>query len=118
MNPLPASEQLALPVMSMVEPEPLDPEATIGERFEAFHAANPWVYETLEKLTADWIARGKTRIGMKMLVEVLRWQYGRTTTDSTPFKLNNNYTSRYARQLIAEHPEWAGAFETRALVAA
>jgi hypothetical protein len=92
---------------------------TIQERFEAFHAANPWVYEALVKLALDFVARGHRRIGIGMLVEVVRWQYGRQTSDPTSgFKVNNNYRSRYARMIEARVPELAGMFETRELQSA
>jgi hypothetical protein len=92
--------------------------ATIEERFTAFHEKNPWVFRMLESLTNDLVARGRTRIGLKMLVEVLRWQYWRQTDSDEPFKLPNEFTSRYARLLIAEHPEWDGMFRLHRLTAA
>jgi hypothetical protein len=90
---------------------------TIQEQWENFHAANPWVYDALEKLTADAVAQGRTRIGVKWLVEELRWMYAQETTGDL-FKLNNNFTSRYVRALIDAHPEWADVFHLRALKAA
>lgn len=93
-----------------------EPAPTIAERFAAFHAANPWVADALERLARDWLAAGHPRVGVKALWEVLRWQYGRTT--GSPFKADNNFTSHYARLLIERHPEWADAIETRALRAA
>lgn len=110
---MPESTQLTL------ELEPLDQAVegeTIQERFESFHALNPWVYRAFVRLTAEWLEAGHSHIGMKMLTEVLRWQYGQTVGDE--FKLNNNYTSRYVRLLIDEHPEYAEVFETRELRAA
>lgn len=108
------SDQLTLDV----DIAPLVPATgtTIDERFQDFHQQNGWVYRQLEAMTADLLAAGQRRVGMKMLVEVLRWRYFRQTFDpSSPFRLNNDYTSRYARLLIAEHPEWAGVFELREL---
>lgn len=90
---------------------------TIQERFEAFHRLNPWVYIALERLTSQWIAAGHRRLGIGMLTEVLRWQYG-LATRGDDFKLNNNYRSRYVRLLIETHPSWGDAFETRTLRAA
>jgi hypothetical protein len=90
--------------------------ASIDERFTAFHHANRWVYQQLEVMTAELLLSGQTRVGMKMLIEVLRWRYFRQTFDtSSGFRLNNDYTSRYARLLLATHPEWDGVFEIRAL---
>lgn len=92
--------------------------ASIQERFEAFHQLNPWVYDALEELTEEWVRNGHRRIGIGMLFEVLRWQYGRMTVDpASEFKLNNNYRSRYTRLLTEQRPEWADVFETRQLQA-
>lgn len=91
-----------------------DPAPTLDEQFAAFHAANPWVADALERLTDDYLMTGHRRVGMKMLVEVLRWQYDRQTTGD-PFKVNNNYTSRYARLLVSRRPEWGDVFQTREL---
>lgn len=112
----PDSVQLELDLEVLVTPA-YEPAATIQERFEAFHAANPWVYRAFERLTADALAHGHARVGIGMFTEVIRWQYGRRT-DGDPFKVNNSYRSRYARMLLDKHPEWAGVFETRELKSA
>ncbi|MEU7640959.1 hypothetical protein AB0C11_33660 [Streptomyces sp. NPDC039016] len=90
------------------------PAATIQAQFEAFHRLNPWVLTALERLTTDYLGRGATRVGIGMLFEVLRWRYARAT-EGGEFRLNNNFRSRYVRLLIERHPEWAPAFEVRAL---
>lgn len=88
--------------------------ATIQQQFADFHALNPWVLTALEQLTADYLARGAERVGIGMLFEVLRWRYARAT-HGQDFRLNNNFRSRYVRLLIDRRPEWAPAFEVRAL---
>lgn len=108
--------QLELDIEDLVAPT-YEKEATIQERFEAFHAANPWVYRAFERLTADALEHGHARVGIGMFTEVIRWQYGRRT-EGEPFKINNTHRSRYVRLLIANHPEWAGVFETRELKSA
>ncbi|MFJ8314235.1 MULTISPECIES: hypothetical protein [unclassified Streptomyces] len=85
---------------------------SIQERFEAFHQLNPWILEKLEALTRDCVDRGLKRVGIGMLFEVLRWQYGRATRGE-PWKLNNDFRSRYARRLLDLYPEWSSLFETR-----
>ncbi|MFF4051922.1 hypothetical protein ACFYZ5_35295 [Streptomyces chartreusis] len=89
--------------------------ATIQAQFEAFHQLNPWVLRALESLTATYLRRGATRVGIGMLFEVLRWRYAMATEGGDEFRLNNNFRSRYVRLLIERHPEWAGAFEVRSL---
>lgn len=91
--------------------------ASIQDRFESFHSNNPWVLGALESLTVDYLQAGNSRLGIGMLVEVLRWQYGRQTSGDE-FKLNNNYRSRYVRLMIERHPTWADVFSTRELMTA
>ena len=89
---------------------------TIAERFDAFHDANPWVYDALVGLARDLVNRGRRRIGIGMLYEVLRWQYYRATTDeASDFKLSNDYRSRYARLIMDNESDLAGVFELREL---
>ncbi|WP_367132774.1 MULTISPECIES: hypothetical protein [Streptomyces] len=108
--------QLELPMAPLRHPEPAGPDEarSIQERFEAFHELNPWILDHLETLTADCIARGLPRVGIGMLFEVLRWQYGRATLGE-PWRLNNNFRSRYVRRILERHPEWISLFEIRAL---
>lgn len=91
------------------------PRGSIEERFETFHGDNPWVYDSLRLLALDMVRKGHKRVGLKMLFEVLRWQYARATVSTDGLKLNNDFTSRYARLLAEREPELADAFETRAL---
>jgi hypothetical protein len=83
------------------------------ERFNWFHENNPHVYRNLRALALGMRRqRGKKRVGIKMLYEVLRYQYD-IQTAGEEFKLNNNYTAYYARLLMAQEPELAGLFEVR-----
>lgn len=108
-----------LPMAPLVQPEGDQSALSIQERFDLFHAANPWVLDALEQLTADYLASGQQRLGIRMLWEVLRWRYNRATKDPTSaFKVNDHMHSRYVRLLIDRHPDWACAFETRSLRAA
>jgi len=87
---------------------------SIDERFRLFHAKNPQVLDRLVSLAHQAIAAGKTRIGAKTLVEVARWHFW-LETEGDEFRINNSFTSRYARLLVETHPEFEGLFETREL---
>jgi hypothetical protein len=87
---------------------------TIDDKFRAFHDANPWLADELEKLADVEYRHGDGRIGIKYLIEVLRWNYRRATTGQ-PFRIDNDFTSRYARLLVDRRPEFANLFETRTL---
>jgi hypothetical protein len=91
---------------------------TIQEKFEEFHAANPWVYAELVKLARRARDRGARKVGMKMLVEIVRWRRYMATQDfNSGFKVNNIYTSRYVRLIEDQEPDLRGLFETRELKA-
>ena len=89
---------------------------SIEVAFWNFHTNHPEVYEGLVRLAYQAVNAGRERIGIKMLFEVLRWEWIITGLPdaSEEFKLNNNYTSRYAR-LIMEEPGLGDVFETRRL---
>ena len=89
---------------------------TRAEKFEEFHAKNPQVFQELEKLAEVMIRKGRKKIGIGLLFEVLRWEFYMNTDDpNSEFKLNNNYRSHYARLLVERHPELDGALELRHL---
>jgi hypothetical protein len=106
-------EQLTLDLEPLVVPT-YEADATIQERFEMFHAENPWVLRAYEKLAADWVAKGNRRLGIGMLTEIIRWQYGRQTT-GVQFKIDNDFRSRYVRVIMERNPGWSTLFETRKL---
>lgn len=105
------AEQLSFP--DLVAP-PLDAALTIDERFAVFHRANPHVYVHLRNDALDLVRRGRTRVSMKMLFEVLRWSALKVRPDGD-YKLNNDYTSRYARLLSDTVTELTGVFAFRTL---
>jgi hypothetical protein len=97
-------------------PFDLDPDnlETIQGRFEKFHRDNPHVYVMLEKGVYFLIQRGRKRLSIHAVIEALRWDMDFDTTDEV-FKLNAENTSRYARLLLENHPEWRGRWELRRL---
>lgn len=89
---------------------------TRAEKFHDFHAHNPQVFAELEKLAQVMIAKGRKKIGIGLLFEVLRWEFYMNTDDpNSEFRLNNNYRSHYARLLIERNPELTDALELRHL---
>ena len=86
---------------------------TIDERFWDFHEENPEVFAELCKLALRAKRRGLPHYSMKGLFELVRWHVAMRTRGQEPFKLNNDFTSRYARLLMDAEPELKGFFETR-----
>ena len=109
--------QLELSLSPLVTPD-YAPEATIQERYEAWRDANPWVVPAIARLLDEWSEHGGRRVGVKAACEWLRRDYQRLTRDYQGFAVNNSYSSRLARDLIARYPHLAAVIETRQLKAA
>ncbi len=100
----------------------LTPREPIAVQFQRFHLAHPEVYAGLLKLARQADSApyaGRTRIGIGMLFEVLRWHWhiDGLPDDDEAWKLNNNYRSRYARLIMRRNPDLDGLFEVRKLTA-
>jgi hypothetical protein len=84
----------------------LDPD------FLRFHDENPAVYALLVRLAYEAKDAGMRTLGIKALYERARWDFNLDTTSTSP-KLNNNYTSQYARLIMAREPRLDGLFNLR-----
>ena len=87
----------------------------IIEAFREFHAKNPGIYYLFEIQVLRAIAKGRSKVGAKNIMEWIRWELYIKTTKDQSFKLNNNFTSYYARMFIRKHPQHADKFEIRRL---
>lgn len=85
----------------------------LDRKFKEYHSENPEIYHELVELCRRAKRAGRTRLGIKMLFEIIRWNRTLLTTDD--FRLNNNFHSRYARLLMRQEPDLAGMFNLRAL---
>jgi hypothetical protein len=91
---------------------------TIPERFKRFHSANPHIYAALVNLARAFRAkRGSRKLGMKMLYEVLRWNYYMTTDSDEEYKLSNDFSACYSRLIMEQEPDLAEIFNKRFSVA-
>ena len=90
------------------------PDETADDRFRNWLSANPHVLDAFIGLALQAKQRGRTRIGAKLIVERLRWEY-MIQTGGDEFRLNNNYTSRLARAAVGSRPELEPLFEFREL---
>lgn len=90
---------------------------TIEERFCAFDDANPSVWKAFERHALALINAGRRHYSADGILHVIRFHVALAThnTDGDGFKLNNDYSSRYARKFATAHPEHAEFFEQRRL---
>jgi hypothetical protein len=90
------------------------PRSEIEWFFQKFHRANPEVFRRLERGALEWASSAPKRIGVKRLIENLR--YSAIQLDDSfwnEYKLNDHNTALYARLLIHRHPRLAGIIELR-----
>ena len=89
-------------------------DQTLADRFEAFHEANPRVYETLLHLSREWVRRRSgQKCSISMLFETARWLLSLETQSADEFKLNNSHRAFYSRLLMLNHPELSDLFDLR-----
>lgn len=88
---------------------------SIQQRFEAYHAAHPEVYAALVRFTHE-AKQTSPHAGIRMIWERMRWfMYIERRQADSEFKLNDHFTSRYARLIMEQEPDLAGVFELRGL---
>jgi hypothetical protein len=104
MRTQPNDEQLELPTAN-----------SASDAFLRYHYQHPYVYDELVRMARRWKDSGKAHCSIKMLWEVLRYNFGVTIDSEDGFRLNNNYTSRYARLIMGREDDLADLFETREL---
>ncbi len=89
---------------------------SIQEQFERFDQAHPEVYEEFRTIACDLLRDGRVHYSSKAILEIIRYHYAFGGLDtSTAFKINNTYSSRYVRRLIAEDERFRDFFELREL---
>jgi hypothetical protein len=82
---------------------------TAGE-FATYHADHPELYDALQRFALEAHAHGRTRLGIKMLIERVRWYT--TIEQRGEFKINNSAAPFYARKLMRV-PALRGMFALR-----
>ena len=88
---------------------------TKEERFDAFDAEHPEVYRLFCQLVGDLMAAGRTKYSADAILHRIRWEFDVNRKRDKTFKINDHFTSRYARKWQRDHLEHQGFFETREL---
>lgn len=93
----------------------LNIDSELWDEFCAYHQANPLIWKLFQRF-AEEIRAKRTRYGAKSLMERIRWEIDLATPAALEFKINNNYTSLYARMLAHKFPDrFSDFFEFREL---
>jgi hypothetical protein len=87
----------------------------IDNDFDVYDRANPMVYRRFCEIAQSIITKGLKHYSADAILHVIRYE---STVKKEPmelFKINNNYSSRYARKFMSDHPQHKKFFETRVL---
>jgi len=88
---------------------------TIQERFDVFHKQHPEVYDLFLAFAQDVMAVGHEHYSADAILHRIRWHYDVNTNRDEGFKINDHFTSRYARLLMKLDHRFEGFFELRQL---
>lgn len=87
---------------------------SIQERFEQCDQAHPEMYREFRVIAYDLLWRGRRHYRSKAILELIHYhRILRGQDENEPFKINNTYSSRYARKLINEDERFSRFFELR-----
>ena len=86
----------------------------IGLRFQQYHLENPQVWELFQRFTIEVIRAGHKHYSARAVFQRIRWHTS-VETRGDDFKINDHYSSRYARMFHVKYPKFEGFFRTREL---
>jgi len=89
-------------------------ENELDKKFRQYHFEHPEVFKFFAQFALQLKHKGFKHFGAKAIMERIRWEVA-LQTGRDGFKINNNYTSRYARLLEQKLPMFRGFFRKRAL---
>lgn len=92
----------------------LFPDSKIDAAFERFDADNPKVYQLFKRFAAEARAAGHKRYSSDAILHRIRWHVS-VETIGCEFKINDHFSSRFARKLIGDDASFAEFFELRTL---
>lgn len=88
---------------------------SIDDAFAEFHPKNPRVYEVFQEQCFRAIRLNRTKISAKQIIGYVRWHVSMTTETDDGFKINDAFTSRYARLFADQYPQYKDLFNYREL---
>jgi hypothetical protein len=94
----------------------MERQESIQKQFRRFDAQHPEIYQEFCQIAQNLLQRGRSYYGSKAILEVIRYHRilsGKSETET--FKINNTYSSRYARKLMEEDDRFRVFFELREL---
>ena len=94
-----------------------DDDASIDARFATFDTEHPEVWALFRRFACELLAAGRSRGSSDQICHRIRWETAVNPGHDSGFKINDHFTSRYARKLVASDSRFADFFEFRRLAA-
>lgn len=92
---------------------------TIQHAFEIYDVQNPKIWELFKKFALQILEKrkhkAKNKTSAKLIIERIRWEIYVETISDDGYKINDAWSSRYARKFADEFPEHATLFNYRSL---
>ena len=89
---------------------------TIEQAFKEFDKENPAVYDQFKIYFNMLKEKGVKKTSSKMILNRIRFEVYMETTGK-PYRINDCFTSHYARKFVKEYPHFKDFFEFRKLKA-
>lgn len=94
-------------------PSRSEEKTTIKRRFNRFHRKNRHIFELFVTFARQLMAT-RRRGSAKLILERMRWE-AFVGTENDNLKIENDFSSRYARLAMRKYPELKGFFHTSKL---
>lgn len=86
---------------------------SIDEAFKKYHAENPQVYDMFKEQVLRAVRRKREKVSANAIINWIRWEVSLDIRTKETYKINDHYSSRYARLFVMEHPHYEHMFEFR-----
>ncbi len=83
--------------------------------FRKFNKQNPHVYVYFKRYTKQLARSGQKLTSSKMIINRIRWEIYMENKGSDKYRINDAFTSRYARKFIRDFPKYKNVFHLREL---
>ena len=92
---------------------------SIQEAFERYDQKNPKIYELFKKFALQIVEKRRNRpnkkTSAKLIINRIRWEIYVETITEDGYRINDAWSSRYARKFVNEFPQYEEVFNFRML---
>jgi hypothetical protein len=87
----------------------------IKAKYYEFNTKHPDAWSMFETFAMELIYKGVRKYSSDSILHRIRWEMTLSKPNEKPYKINNNFSSLFARTFISRYPQYEYFFETRRL---